>query len=230
MKPMEDSKLQKRFRVALSFAGEKREFVRKVAEALAEELGRDKVLFDKWYEGEFARADLGTYLPDLYRREADLVVAFHSGHYEQKNWCGAEWMAIQTHIHAKRPEAVMLCRFNRTAEVPGIYETAGFVEIEAESDHRAGEVAALILQRLPAPGIAIPEGKFVYVCEPPGELEGEHVRLVNDLKTELKHLEISDGCYRVSEEAGANRQHSGAAGGRKFRSPTAWEAACPGSV
>ncbi len=73
----------------------------------------------------------------------------------------------------------------------GRYETAGFLEIEDESNDRAREVAALILQRLPSPGIVIPEGKFVYVCEPPGELEGEHMRLVNDLESELRKRRVS---------------------------------------
>lgn len=38
----------RRFRVALSFPGEHRERVEKIAEALGEKLGRDRVLYDKW--------------------------------------------------------------------------------------------------------------------------------------------------------------------------------------
>lgn len=39
----------RRFRVAFSFAGEK------------------QILYDEYHSGEFARADLGIYLPDLYQ-------------------------------------------------------------------------------------------------------------------------------------------------------------------
>lgn len=188
---MLETSIERRFRVALSFPGQKRSFVEKVANALASELGRDRVLYDKWFEGEFARPNLGTYLPNLYRREADLVVAFHGRDYQQQDWCGAEWTAIQTLIHNQRPDAVMLCRFDRDAEVPGIFETAGYIDIEDESDSRASEVATEILKRLPRPGVTIPEGEFVYVCEPSGDIEGEHVRLVNDLKSELGSLGLT---------------------------------------
>lgn len=54
----------KRFRIAFSFAGEKRTFVAKVAEILAEQLGREHILYDKYHEAELARRDLGIYLPE----------------------------------------------------------------------------------------------------------------------------------------------------------------------
>src|ERR1043166_4051195 len=64
----------KRFRVGFSFAGEKREFVAKVARMLADRIGEDKILYDKFHEAEFARRDLGIYLPELYHKESDLVI------------------------------------------------------------------------------------------------------------------------------------------------------------
>ena len=65
----------KRFRIAFSFAGEKRDFVEKVAAILATRFGEPAILYDKYHEAEFARYDLGIYLPKLYREEADLIVA-----------------------------------------------------------------------------------------------------------------------------------------------------------
>ena len=56
----------RRFRVALSFAGEKRDFVEKVANLLALRFGRAAILYDIYYEAEFARHDLGIHLPKLY--------------------------------------------------------------------------------------------------------------------------------------------------------------------
>ena len=61
---------EKRFRVALSFPGEHRPFVERVASKLAERLGRDWVLYDGYYEAEFARPNLDTYLQGLYRDES----------------------------------------------------------------------------------------------------------------------------------------------------------------
>ena len=57
----------RRFRVALSFPGEHRGRVEKIAEALAGRLGRDKVLYDKWHAPEFNRLNLDVYLPKLYQ-------------------------------------------------------------------------------------------------------------------------------------------------------------------
>ena len=42
----------RRFRIAFSFAGEKRSFVEKVAHFLAETFGKEKILYDKFHEAE----------------------------------------------------------------------------------------------------------------------------------------------------------------------------------
>jgi hypothetical protein len=80
---------KKRFRVALSFAGEKRDFVAKVAASLAKHFGETAVLYDKFkaHEADFARPDLDVYLPDLYRTQSELIVLFLCEDYAKKRWC-----------------------------------------------------------------------------------------------------------------------------------------------
>ena len=56
----------KRFRIALSFAGEKRDYVGKVAAILAGRFGEAAILYDMYHEAEFSRARLGRYLSKLY--------------------------------------------------------------------------------------------------------------------------------------------------------------------
>jgi hypothetical protein len=63
----------KRFRIAFSFAGEKRDFVSKVAAILAQRFGEVAILYDKFNEAEFAQWKLGLNLPDLYRDQSDLI-------------------------------------------------------------------------------------------------------------------------------------------------------------
>ena len=53
----------RRFRVALSFPGEYRNRVQKIAELLGNVLTRDKVLYDHWHSEELNRPNLGVYLP-----------------------------------------------------------------------------------------------------------------------------------------------------------------------
>ncbi|MFM7550384.1 MAG: TIR domain-containing protein [Cyanobacteriota bacterium] len=134
----------RRFRVALSFAGEKRQFVDQVARILARRFGEDKILYDKFHEAEFARSDLGIYLPDLYNANSDLVVVIVCPDYDAKQWTGLEWAAIYDLLSQRKTSDVMLCRFKRST-VKGIYSTAGFVELDDKSPE---QVVTLVLQRL----------------------------------------------------------------------------------
>ena len=133
-----------RFKIALSFPGEHRGFVEQVAARLADQVGRDRVLYDKYYEAEFARTDLDTYLQRLYHDESELVAVFLCADYERKDWCGLEWRAIRDLIKKRQTSTVMPLRFDDT-EIPGLFSTDGYVWIGGRSPE---EIADLILQRL----------------------------------------------------------------------------------
>ena len=92
----------KRFRIAFSFAGEKRDFVAKVAAILAQRFGEETVLYDKYHEAEFARHDLGIYLPKLYGEQSDLIVPVLCRNYDKKRWTGWEWLAHLRSAHQDR--------------------------------------------------------------------------------------------------------------------------------
>jgi tetratricopeptide (TPR) repeat protein len=140
----------KRFRIALSFAGEKRNFVAQVAAILAKRFGKGTILYDKYHGPEFSRARLGRYLPKLYNEQSDLIVVIISADYQEKEWCGLEWDAIFDLLKKRREDEVMLCRFDY-ATVEGLYSDAGFSELDNKTPE---ETSTLILQRL-----AINEGK-----------------------------------------------------------------------
>ena len=134
----------KRFRIALSFPGERRPFVERVAECLADAVGRESVLYDGFYEGEFARPDLDTYLQRLYHQESELIAVFLCAEYQEKEWCGLEWRAVRDLIKRRKSDAVMPLRFDDT-EIPGLFSTDGYVWIGERSPR---EVADVILQRM----------------------------------------------------------------------------------
>ncbi len=140
----------KRFRIAFSFAGEKRDFVEKVACILARQFGEAAILYDKFHEAEFARARLGRYLPKLYHDESDLVVVVICRDYMMKEWPGLEWDAIFDLLKKRREDDVTLCRFDN-ATIDGLFSDAGFIELD---DKTPTEFATLILERL-----ALNEGK-----------------------------------------------------------------------
>ena len=140
----------KRFRVAFSFAGEKRDFVKQIADLLARHFSEAAILYDKYFEAEFAKARLGFSLPALYHKESDLIVAVLCPDYDKKEWCGLEWTAIYGLIKQGNVDQVMLTRFDRV-DGEGLYGLAGFIEL----DHKTPEQAVtLILERL-----ALNEGK-----------------------------------------------------------------------
>ncbi len=136
----------KRFSVALSFPGEKRQFVEKVADCLSAEFGRTRVLYDKYLKEEFSVLELDVYLPSLYRKESDLVVVFLCDEYLKKRWCGLEMRHIRELIATEDQHRIMLIRFDDkiTYEELGILSGDGFLPIAGKTP---GEVAASIVRR-----------------------------------------------------------------------------------
>ncbi len=134
----------KRFRVAFSFAGEKRDFVAQVAAILAGQFGEDKILYDKFHKAEFSQANLGFDLPKLYHDSTDLIVAVFCPDYPNKEWCGLEWRAIFDLIKKGRAKDVMLTRFGYV-EGEGLYSLAGYTDLQNETPESA---AIIILERL----------------------------------------------------------------------------------
>ncbi len=134
----------KRFRIAFSFASEKRDFVAQVATLLAERFGEAKILYDKFHLAQFSRSDLAFHLPDLYEKEADLIVAVLCPDYEKKEWCGLEWNAIFGLLRAGKTDQVMLTRFERV-EGKGLHGLAGYTDLDNLTPQQA---ATLILERL----------------------------------------------------------------------------------
>jgi len=136
--------MPRRFRVALSFPGERREFVASVASKLAKDLGGDKVFYDMFHEAELARPNLDLYLGQIYRDHSDLVVPFFSADYERKRWCNLEWRQMRDILFHLQEHRVMPFRFDNTP-IPGTLSIDGYIEIGKRSPN---EIAKLILDRL----------------------------------------------------------------------------------
>jgi hypothetical protein len=122
----------KRFRIAFSFAREKRDFVAQVAGILAKRFGESAILYDKYHEAEFARARLSRYVHRLYRDEADLVVVVLCKDYAQKEWSGLEWDAIVDLLKKRREDEVMLCRFDAPT-IAGRYSAEAYIALDGRT-------------------------------------------------------------------------------------------------
>ncbi len=112
----------------MSFPGEKREYVSKVANELKKKLPKGSVFYDTDFTAQLARPNLDTLLQRVYLNNSDLVVVFLSAEYETKEWCGLEWRAIREIIKNKSDHAIMLMRFDNAA-ISGLFSHDGYVDL-----------------------------------------------------------------------------------------------------
>ena len=143
---MQNQQNTKRFRVALSFPGEHRDYVSKVAEALSQsqQLQKSQIFYDEWYKAELARLSLDNYLQEIYHDGSELIVVFLCKEYEAKKWCRLEWRAIRNLISNRQDEDIMPMRFD-DAHISGLFEIDGYIDLRRRTPE---QTAKLILQRL----------------------------------------------------------------------------------
>src|SRR5882672_8131046 len=87
--------LPEKFLVAFSFAGEQRDLVRSIAEAVAEGIGRANVFFDEWFEHYIAGDGADLKLQEIYGTRCALAVVCVSERYGGKPWTQAEYAAVR---------------------------------------------------------------------------------------------------------------------------------------
>lgn len=133
-----------RFKVALSFPGDRRAFVQNVASELRCSLGEGAVFYDQDYQADLARPNLDLLLQDVYRNRSDLVAVFLSQSYVDKNWCGLEWRVVREMILQKDDDRIMLFRFD-DAPIPGLLNIDGYMDLRPLS---SADVAKAIVARV----------------------------------------------------------------------------------
>lgn len=128
-----DSSNRRRFEVALSFPGEHRNYVEEVAECLAMSFDKERVLYDKYHEVEFARLDLDVYLPKLYLKDSELIVIFLCSEYADKHWCKLEWRYIRQLITSVEGQRIMLVSFGEPGDLSdiGILPGDGYINLHS---------------------------------------------------------------------------------------------------
>ena len=142
-----DSKpeIKHRFAVALSFPGEHRKLVSKIANGLKDALGEHRIFYDKYHEAELACPNLDLQLQRIYKDESDLIVVFVCGEYDQKAWCGLEWRAIRS-LMMDRNRSVADVMFLRLDDKPveGLLPIDGYIDIFGKTPR---EITDLIIRR-----------------------------------------------------------------------------------
>jgi hypothetical protein len=136
------------------------------------------VLYDKYYEAEFARLDLVVYLPRLYRTQSELVVLFLCPEYAAKRWCNLEWRHIRQLIATVNESRIMLLRYGYSGDFDelGILPGDGTINFEGRA---AEDIAEKIRERFNHNhGIAPPKPS-------PGPIPADISRIIKYAPAEL---------------------------------------------
>lgn len=128
--------------VALSFAGEERNYVEQVADILVD-LGL-KVFYDRYEEVDLWGSDLYTHLDDVYQHKSRYCVVFISKYYKEKLWTNHERKSAQARAFREKGGYILPVRFDDT-EIPGIRPTTGFLRLDGMSPE---ELAYLIAKKI----------------------------------------------------------------------------------
>lgn len=129
------------YEIVLSFAGEDREYVEKIAAFLKD---RDvRCFYDEYEQVTLWGKDLAEHLDKVYR-SARFCVMFISCHYAEKLWPNHERRSALAHAVEEKGEYILPARFDDT-KVPGIRHTLGYVNLRDKSPE---ELGYMILQKL----------------------------------------------------------------------------------
>lgn len=132
----------KKYDVVLSFAGEDRVYVERVAEFL--EKHAVVVFYDKYERATLWGKDLPEHFDSVYRKQGRFCIMFISQHYAEKMWTRHERRSALARALEERVEYVLPARFDDT-EIPGVRPTIGYQDLRHLAPEQLGE---LILQKL----------------------------------------------------------------------------------
>lgn len=141
---------QVEFDIALSFAGEDREYVDQVARILREK--GISVFYDRFEEANLWGKNLYDYLSDIYRNKALYTIMFVSENYNRKLWANHERQAMQSTAFQENQEYILPARFDET-EIPGLLPTIGYISLNNKSPE---EFAEIICKKLILSGRTVP--------------------------------------------------------------------------
>ncbi len=195
-----------KYHIALSFAGEDRDYVEKVANDLHDH-GVD-VFYDKFEETKLWGKDLYTYLRDIYQNKALYTVIFVSKTYRDKLWPNDERESAQARAFAESKEYILPAKFDENVEIPGLLKTTGYIKL---NDLTPSEFARKIVEKLKGDGVTLcVDSKFKYANEAKADvdfpmLKGDEItQIIQALKSYP-----SSGAYNISrlDESDSDRNY-----------------------
>jgi hypothetical protein len=128
--------------VCLSFAGEDRRYVERIARELRS--AGVRVFYDRYEQVGLWGKDLYAHLDDVYGSAARYCVLFASKQYARKIWTNHERATAQERAIQEHREYILPARFDDT-EIPGLRHTIGYVDL---TKIKPAELATMIIEKL----------------------------------------------------------------------------------
>lgn len=145
---------QREFDIALSFAGENRDYVDQVANLLRD--SGVKVFYDLFEEANLWGRNLYDYLSDIYMNKALYTIMFISEHYANKLWTTLERQSMQARAFQEKQEYILPARFDDTI-IPGVPPTIGYILLV---DRTPEQLVEVIHKKLIHNGQTVPSEAF----------------------------------------------------------------------
>jgi len=123
--------------IALSFAGEDRNYVSRVAENLR--LSGVHVFYDEFELADMWGKNLYVYLDEIYREKAHYCIVFLSKYYAKKVWTNHERECAQARAFLDNQEYILPARFDST-KIPGVLPTVAYVDLSKLTPEKFTEV------------------------------------------------------------------------------------------
>jgi Uncharacterized protein containing a TIR (Toll-Interleukin 1-resistance) domain len=133
---------KKEYDVALSFAGENREYVERVAKYLKNR--GINVFYDMFEQASLWGKDLYSYLDDIYQHRARYCIVFLSEHYASKNWTRHEMGSAFSRAFTEREEYLLPVKID-DIQLPGVRITTGYIDARMVTPE---EIAELFINKV----------------------------------------------------------------------------------
>lgn len=142
--------MEREFDIALSFAGEDRDYVDQVANLLRD--SGVKVFYDLFEEANLWGKNLYDYLSEIYMNKAVYTIMFISKKYAEKLWCSHEREVMQARAFQEHQEYILPARFDETP-ILGVLPTVGYISLEGRDPKAFVEI---VHRKLVNSGYSVP--------------------------------------------------------------------------
>lgn len=132
----------KKYDIAISFAGEDREIAEKLANKLSEK--QVSVFYDNFEKADLWGKNLYDYLSSVYSEKSKYCIMLLSKHYENKLWTNLERKSAQARAFRENREYILPIKIDDT-KITGIHETIGYIDINS---HTIEEIVELAMNKL----------------------------------------------------------------------------------